>query len=173
MNENNRKRKPRRGICPRCANEYTLLATGILPRHGFTAKGVRHNSLGNGYHIGGHGFDWPIGTAAGNKIALDQASLHDARVTYLAEKPPATAEDAQKDALAEVRTLEIRRGRGAEAPDVPTVMSDARFLGYRHWFSDAALKSRQRRIDEQRATAMHEHREMAIIFRRLVKENPA
>lgn len=171
-----RKRQPRRGICPRCGNEYTLLATGVLPRHGFTAHGVTRSGATSGFHIGGHGLDHPIGTEPGNKLALDQASIHDARVTYLASLPPHSPEDVERSAFAEMRACLNRRMSGVLIGadlDRNKVMTDARFAAYRHWLSEDSMKSRRNRLMRERETAIQEHTDMTKLLRRLVERNPA
>jgi hypothetical protein len=167
----------RLGLCPVCTASHKLLGRGQLPRHAFSTQNVRHGGH-SGFHIGGHGGDQPIGTAAGNAVALFQAEGHDRRAAELVGLPAVTVEDAERNALAGIQNNLLRGHHHGPAhkgplPTLEEVRDGNKWLSYKGWFRPDALAGRVRSLQDQRARTIVDHREFAILLRDLVARHPA
>lgn len=165
--------------CPICAARHVLSRYALTPRHGFSAKNVRHGHTG-GFHIGGHGGHFPIGTERGNGLALRTATEHDMTADRLAALPPVTQEEAVESSITEAFAGTERRwrdggmrGERPVRPTLETINNDMRWMPYRGWFTGASLEGRARRMMQQRAATVDAHRAHAQLLRELVGKNPA
>lgn len=169
----------RYGICPACTAVRRLGPQGLLVRHGWQAKNVRHGQS-TGFHIGGHGSHAPIGTGAGNKDALAFAASHRTTADHLEARPAITAEDATQAYLQEIWESAMKSWSYRRVGDRPRryetladLQASAGGRSVMHWFSEEGLAYKVRRMTAERAQAIEGHRAHAAILEALVDQNPA
>ena len=164
------------GLCPTCLAEHKLNSRGALPRHGFSARNVRHG-MHQGYHTGGCPAGTPpIGTRAGNDIALRNALINEQEAVRLRALPALTINDAHADAMREGQDSKARSlGTAWARVTIATAeWATPESLGrsYSGWFGPLALRQRLDRMTrarDQRATAMDA---FAAALREEVRKHP-
>lgn len=168
------------GICPVCAATHKLTTRGVLPRHAFQAKNVRHGQS-IGFHIGGHGGDCPIGTESGNRTALRVAQSHDDSAAYLVALPSVTDEEALAAIIRDAQDTHLSDRGSYSNPRPITAEMRAKYAtpeafantSVRFWFSSDAIVYRRNAMERMRAGEAQAHRDHATLLRKLVQENPA
>jgi hypothetical protein len=169
----------RYGICPSCTRVQRLGKAGLLARHGWQARNVRHGQ-NTGFHIGGHGALPPIGTERGNALATTFADSHRITANHMEAQAPFTTEDAIQDALVEIHGYDVRSWEFRRVGDRPVrhesleaLQATSKFRMYSGWFTRDALASRVARMTRYREATIAEHRMHAEILDALVAQNPA
>lgn len=119
------------GYCPDCAASHRTLGRGLLARHGFSAR-FPHGLHNGGFHSGscsGSG-NLPIGTAQGDRRAVDNATRLRTAAEQIETAPHATLAEAlsvylgARKARASISTFAARRERDlAEYTELSTVLT--------------------------------------------------
>lgn len=167
------------GICPACTAVHHLNAKGLIVRHGWRAKNVRHGQSG-GFHVGGHGSLAPIGTEEGNKEAHRYAASHRTTADHMASQPAHTMEDATRAYLDLIHDQEVKSWGYRRHGDKPVpyarlddLKQSRNWSAVQGWFSVEGLTSKMRSMDAYRAATIVGHREHADLLDSLVTLNPA
>jgi hypothetical protein len=170
--------KPK-GICPDCLGHYRLVLGGVMVRHGFTAKNVRHGQHG-GFHTGpcqGVG-QQPIGTERGNAYAVRLAARLRAWAADEEAKPAYTAEEALaaiiRDAQNTYFDRQVRRGQPISADQRAAFSTPAAFANtsVRGWFDVRSIEQRRGALDRARAQRVESWRSHACALDAAVAANP-
>lgn len=168
------------GICPACTSIHQINAKGLVVRHGWLAKNVRHGHHG-GFHVGGHGSLPPIGTPDGNTLARTHAASNRATADHLEAQPPHTIEDATRAYLDHLSDREMtswmNRWRVGPKPVRYATLDDLKqsrtWSAVQNWFNADGLASKAHSMDAYRAATIAGHREHADLLDSLVTFNPA
>jgi hypothetical protein len=156
------------GICPDCLGQFRLVSRGVMVRHGFNAKNVRHGQNG-GFHTGpcqGVG-QQPIGTEGGNAYAArlavrlrGWAADEEAKPAYSSEEALAAQIWAAQDSHFD---WQVRRGQPISAEQRAAFSTPEAFAhtSVRGWFDRGLIEwrrfwlqlHREERVESWRAHA--------------------
>ncbi len=170
--------KPK-GMCPDCLGHYRLVLGGVMVRHGFTAKNVRHGQHG-GFHTGpcqGVG-QQPIGTERGNAYAVRLAARLRGWAADEEAKPAHTTEQALQVQIREAQdchfSRQVRRGQpiSAEQRAAFSTPEAFRMTSVSGWFSREQIEWRRGVLERARAQRVESWRSHAGALDAAVAANP-
>lgn len=164
---------PEKRICAGCLGQFRIVR-GVMVRHGFQAKNVRHGQS-TGFHTGrcgGVGV-MPIGTAGGNGFASRLAEAQIGMAARLEALPEVSTEAAVQDAIHEARdSLFRRRPASAEERALYSTPESFANTSVRGWFSPGSIEQRRRFMGQRRAEEIAQRRQFAADLRAAVVANP-
>jgi hypothetical protein len=156
------------GVCPDCLGRFRLVRSGVMVRHGFNAKNVRHGQSG-GFHTGPCQAvgEQPLGTERGNAYAVRLAARLRGWADDEEAKPAFTSEDAL---AAQIRSAQdchfdrqVRRGQPISAEQRAAFSTPAAFArtSVCGWFRPDQIEWRRGQMQKARAVRVESWREHA------------